>query len=66
MPGRESTTGAPRAVAGTRARPVRPPKRDAPAAEERARPKAFPDERVAKMGERGLRGIPFPERYGGG
>ncbi|MGZ5324371.1 MAG: acyl-CoA dehydrogenase family protein [Solirubrobacterales bacterium] len=38
----------------------------APAAEELDRTKAFPYELVAKMGELGLMGIPFPERYGGG
>jgi alkylation response protein AidB-like acyl-CoA dehydrogenase len=38
----------------------------APAAEELDRTKAFPYELVAKMGELGLMGIPFPEDYGGG
>jgi short-chain 2-methylacyl-CoA dehydrogenase len=38
----------------------------APAAEELDRTKAFPYELVAKMGELGLMGIPFPEQYGGG
>jgi short-chain 2-methylacyl-CoA dehydrogenase len=38
----------------------------APAAEELDRTKAFPYELVAKMGELGLMGIPFPEEYGGG
>jgi short/branched chain acyl-CoA dehydrogenase len=38
----------------------------APVAEELDRTKAFPYELVAKMGELGLMGIPFPERYGGG
>ncbi len=38
----------------------------APVAEELDRTKAFPYEVVAKMGELGLMGIPFPEQYGGG
>jgi alkylation response protein AidB-like acyl-CoA dehydrogenase len=38
----------------------------APVAEELDRTKAFPYELVAKMGELGLMGIPFPEQYGGG
>jgi alkylation response protein AidB-like acyl-CoA dehydrogenase len=38
----------------------------APVAEELDRTKAFPYELVAKMGELGLMGIPFPEDYGGG
>jgi short/branched chain acyl-CoA dehydrogenase len=38
----------------------------APVAEELDRTKAFPYELVAKMGELGLMGIPFPERFGGG
>jgi short-chain 2-methylacyl-CoA dehydrogenase len=38
----------------------------APVAEELDRTKAFPYEVVAKMGELGLMGIPFPEDYGGG
>jgi short/branched chain acyl-CoA dehydrogenase len=38
----------------------------APAAEELDRTKAFPYEIVARMGELGLMGIPFPEEYGGG
>jgi short/branched chain acyl-CoA dehydrogenase len=38
----------------------------APAAEELDRDKRFPYEIVAKMGELGLMGIPFPEEYGGG
>jgi short/branched chain acyl-CoA dehydrogenase len=38
----------------------------APVAEELDRTKAFPYEIVAKMGELGLMGIPFPEEYGGG
>ena len=37
-----------------------------PIAEELDRTKAFPYELVAKMGELGLMGIPFPEQYGGG
>ncbi|MFN8161201.1 MAG: acyl-CoA dehydrogenase family protein [Solirubrobacterales bacterium] len=38
----------------------------APQAEELDRTKAFPYELVAKMGELGLMGIPFPQEYGGG
>src|SRR5213596_977325 len=38
----------------------------APVAEELAREKRFPYEIVAKLGELGLMGIPFPEEYGGG
>ena len=38
----------------------------APVAEELDRTKAFPYEIVAKLGELGLMGIPFPEDYGGG
>ncbi len=38
----------------------------APVAEELDRTKAFPYELVAKMGELGLMGIPFPQEYGGG
>jgi short-chain 2-methylacyl-CoA dehydrogenase len=38
----------------------------APVAEELDRSKAFPYELVAKMGELGMMGIPFPEQYGGG
>jgi alkylation response protein AidB-like acyl-CoA dehydrogenase len=38
----------------------------APVAEELDRTKSFPYELVAKMGELGLMGIPFPEAYGGG
>jgi short-chain 2-methylacyl-CoA dehydrogenase len=38
----------------------------APIAEELDRQKRFPYEIVAKMGELGLMGIPFPEEYGGG
>jgi short-chain 2-methylacyl-CoA dehydrogenase len=38
----------------------------APVAEELDRTKRFPYEIVAKMGELGLMGIPFPEEYGGG
>ncbi len=38
----------------------------APVAEELDRTKAFPYELVAKMGELGLMGIPFPQSYGGG
>jgi short-chain 2-methylacyl-CoA dehydrogenase len=38
----------------------------APIAEELDRTKSFPYELVAKMGELGLMGIPFPEEYGGG
>ena len=37
----------------------------APVAEELDREKRFPYEIVAKLGELGLMGIPFPERYGG-
>src|SRR3954465_1055963 len=37
-----------------------------PVAEELDRTKAFPYELVAKMGELGLMGIPFPDEYGGG
>ena len=37
-----------------------------PVAEELDREKRFPYEIVAKMGELGLMGIPFPEEYGGG
>jgi short-chain 2-methylacyl-CoA dehydrogenase len=37
-----------------------------PVAEELDREKRFPYEIVAKLGELGLMGIPFPERYGGG
>ncbi|HEX5820448.1 MAG TPA: acyl-CoA dehydrogenase family protein, partial [Solirubrobacterales bacterium] len=37
-----------------------------PVAEELDRTKSFPYELVAKMGELGLMGIPFPEQYGGG
>jgi short/branched chain acyl-CoA dehydrogenase len=37
-----------------------------PVAEELDRDHAFPYEIVAKMGELGLMGIPFPEEYGGG
>ena len=37
----------------------------APAAEELDRTKSFPYEIVAKLGELGLMGIPFPEEYGG-
>ena len=37
-----------------------------PVAEELDRAKSFPYELVAKMGELGLMGIPFPEEYGGG
>ena len=37
-----------------------------PVAEELDRDKRFPYEIVAKMGELGLMGIPFPEEYGGG
>src|SRR6059058_1768139 len=36
-----------------------------PVAEELDRTKAFPYELVAKMGELGWMGIPFPESYGG-
>ncbi len=38
----------------------------APVAEELDRTKAFPYEIVAKLGELGLMGIPYPEEYGGG
>ena len=38
----------------------------APQAEELDRTKSFPYEIVAKMGELGLMGIPFPAEYGGG
>src|SRR5688500_20057308 len=38
----------------------------APVAEELDRTKAFPYEIVAKLGDLGLMGIPFPEEYGGG
>ncbi len=38
----------------------------APAAEELDRTKSFPYEIVAKLGELGLMGIPFPPEYGGG
>jgi short-chain 2-methylacyl-CoA dehydrogenase len=38
----------------------------APVAEELDRGKAFPYELVAKLGELGLMGIPFPQEYGGG
>jgi short/branched chain acyl-CoA dehydrogenase len=38
----------------------------APVAEELDRTKAFPYEIVAKLGELGMMGIPFPEEYGGG
>ncbi len=38
----------------------------APVAEELDRTKAFPYEIVAKLGELGLMGIPFPEEHGGG
>jgi alkylation response protein AidB-like acyl-CoA dehydrogenase len=37
----------------------------APVAEELDRTKSFPYEIVAKLGELGLMGIPFPEEYGG-
>ena len=37
-----------------------------PVAEELDRTKSFPYEIVAKLGELGLMGIPFPEEYGGG
>src|SRR5689334_9040310 len=37
----------------------------APVAEELDREKRFPYEIVAKLGELGLMGIPFPEKYGG-
>jgi alkylation response protein AidB-like acyl-CoA dehydrogenase len=38
----------------------------APVAEELDRTKAFPYEIVAKLGDLGLMGIPFPEEFGGG
>jgi short-chain 2-methylacyl-CoA dehydrogenase len=38
----------------------------APAAEQLDRSKAFPYELVARLGELGLMGIPFPQEYGGG
>jgi short/branched chain acyl-CoA dehydrogenase len=38
----------------------------APVAEELDRSHSFPYELVAKLGELGLMGIPFPEQYGGG
>src|SRR6059058_3900306 len=38
----------------------------APVAEELDREHRFPYEIVAKLGELGLMGIPFPEEYGGG
>ncbi len=38
----------------------------APVAEELDRTKSFPYEIIAKLGELGLMGIPFPEEYGGG
>src|SRR5712692_10563210 len=38
----------------------------APVAEELDKTKSFPYEIVAKLGELGLMGIPFPEEYGGG
>jgi short-chain 2-methylacyl-CoA dehydrogenase len=38
----------------------------APVAEELDRTKSFPYELVAKLGDLGLMGIPFPEEYGGG
>jgi len=38
----------------------------APVAEDLDREKRFPYEIVAKLGELGLMGIPFPEEYGGG
>jgi short-chain 2-methylacyl-CoA dehydrogenase len=38
----------------------------APVAEELDRTKSFPYELVARMGDLGLMGIPFPEQYGGG
>src|SRR3954453_11903749 len=37
-----------------------------PVAEEVDREKRFPYEIVAKLGELGLMGMPYPERYGGG
>ena len=38
----------------------------APVAEELDREKRFPYEIVAKLGDLGLMGIPFPQEYGGG
>src|SRR4051794_41744671 len=38
----------------------------APVAEELDREKRFPYDIVAKLGDLGLMGIPFPEEYGGG
>ena len=38
----------------------------APVAEELDREKRFPYEIVAKLGELGLMGVPYPEEYGGG
>ena len=38
----------------------------APVAEELDRTHSFPYEIVAKLGELGMMGIPFPEEYGGG
>ena len=38
----------------------------APVAEELDREKRFPYELVAKLGELGLMGMPFPEDHGGG
>jgi short-chain 2-methylacyl-CoA dehydrogenase len=38
----------------------------APVAEEQDRTHSFPYEIVAKLGELGMMGIPFPEEYGGG
>jgi short-chain 2-methylacyl-CoA dehydrogenase len=38
----------------------------APVAEELDRTKSFPYELIARMGDLGLMGIPFPEQYGGG
>jgi short-chain 2-methylacyl-CoA dehydrogenase len=38
----------------------------APVAEELDRAKSFPYEIVAKLGELGLMGVPFPQEYGGG
>src|SRR6476646_10599836 len=38
----------------------------APVAEELDRTKSFPYEIVARLGDLGLMGIPFPEEYGGG
>src|SRR4029450_8512747 len=37
-----------------------------PVAEELDRDKRFPNEIVAKLGQLGLMGMPFPEKYGGG